>query len=119
MPRVKSAKGKVIDFDLLKIKRQMSGKPISIDVKARQNYIDQKARRRLRKVTNKAIAATIDVQSEVLANIETTKEQPLIEAKQAPLPQVVDVSKQVVHATNETETTEERHTKQKVRPPKE
>ena len=102
MPRVKSAKGKILDFDLLKIKRQMEKKPITIDVKARQNFIDQKARRRLRKVTKQATAA-IDVNSEVLAAVQPSKAAPLIETKEAPAPQVVDVSV-------------ERHTKQKMRP---
>lgn len=106
MPRVKSAKGKVIDFDLLKIKRGLADKPVSIDVKARQAFIDQKARRRLRKITKQASAA-IDVNSEVLAAIESTKAQPLIDAKPTPAPQVVDI------------TTEEKQTKQKIRPPKE
>lgn len=103
MPRVKSAKGKVIDFDLLKIKRQIAEKPISIDVKARQTFIDQKARRRLRKLTQKAAAASIDVVSEALAAVETSIPNPIIDAPK----QVVDL------------LTEEKHTKQKIRPPKE
>lgn len=109
MPRVKSAKGKVVDFDLLKIKRQIADKPVSIDVKARQVFIDQKARRRLRKITKQATAAAIEVSSEVLANVQPSKEKPLIETKQ---PQVVDV-------TATTVQDERTHTKQKVRPPKE
>ena len=107
MPRVKSAKGKVIDFDLLKIKRQMAGKPISIDVKARQAFIDQKARRRLRKITKQATAA-IDVNSEVLAAVQPSKSKPLIDAKSES--QAVESIEVKV---------EDRHTKQKVRPPKE
>lgn len=107
MPRVKSAKGKILDFDLLKIKRGLAGKPISIDVKARQNFIDQKARRRMRKITKQATAA-IDVDSEVLATVVPSKANPLIGTSQEPTPQVVEVTK-----------TEDKHTKQKVRPPKE
>ena len=103
MPRVKSAKGKVIDFDLLKIKRQIADKPLSIDVKARQAFIDQKARRRLRKITK---TAAVQVDSETLAGVETSTAAPMIETKQALPSQVVDIS-----AT-------EKHTKQKVRPPK-
>lgn len=106
MPRVKSAKGKVIDFDLLKIKRGLAGKPVSIDVKARQAFIDQKARRRLRKITKQASAA-INVDSEVLAAVDSTQANPLIDAKPAPAPQVVDVSAAPAQ------------TKQKMRPPKE
>lgn len=108
MPRVKSAKGRVIDFDLLKIKRQIADKPLSIDVKARQAFIDQKARRRLRKITKQATAA-VDVNSELLAGVEPSQANPMIEIKQAPPPQVVDVST----------TVEDKSIKQKVRPPKE
>ncbi|MDE1830605.1 MAG: hypothetical protein KGI25_09810 [Thaumarchaeota archaeon] len=110
MPRVKSAKGKIVDFDLLKIKRGLAGKPVSIDVKARQAFIDQKARRRLRKITKQASAAAIDVDSEVLAAVESTATQPMIDVQ--PKTQVVDITA--------TQTIEEKHnTKQKVRPSKE
>lgn len=109
MPRVKSAKGKIIDFDLLKIKRGLADKPVSIDVKARQAFIDQKARRRLRKITKQASAA-IDVNSEVLAAVGSTKAQPLIDATPTPAPQVVDLT---------TVSAEEKQTKQKIRPLKE
>lgn len=107
MPRVKSAKGKIVDFDLLKIKRQIADKPLSIDVKARQAFIDQKARRRMRKVTKQANAAAIDVNSEVLAAIQSPKEKPLIDKLPS---QVVDIT---------STTVEEKSTKQKIRPPKE
>lgn len=77
MPKARSAKGVLVDFDLLKIKRQMSEKPISIDVKAREAFIDQKLRRRLRKI--KTVVAPINVDSEVLAEITPTEANPLIE----------------------------------------
>ncbi len=99
MPRVKSAKGKVIDFDLLKIKRQLDKKPITIDVKARQNFIDQKARRRLRKIVKQASAASVKIDDQTLASVTPTEASPLIE-----VPEV---------------KTEEKHPKQKIRPPKE
>lgn len=105
MPRVKSAKGKTVDFDLLKIKRGLADKPVSIDVKARQAFIDQKARRRLRKITKQASTA-IGVDSEVLAAVESPEANPSIDAKPSPMPQVVDVSAAP-------------STKQKIRPPKE
>lgn len=105
MPRVKSAKGKVIDFDLLKIKRQIAGKPISIDVKARQNFIDEKVRRKLRKI-KQATAAGIKIDDPVLTAVEPTEVSPLIEKQEK---QVIDLTK----------TTEDKIVKQKIRPPKE
>ena len=49
MAKVISAKGEEVDFDLLKIKQQIAGAPKSITVKARENYIDQKFKRRLKR----------------------------------------------------------------------
>lgn len=97
MPRVRSAKGTVVDFDLLKIKNQMAKKPISIDVKAREAFIDAKQRRRIRKA--KAVAvAPVEIESQ-LGDIEQTEEQELI-----------DVTPEVVVA-------EPASVKQKMRPP--
>lgn len=51
MPKkVRSAKGKIIDFDLLRIKEQMINGPKPPNVQERQNFIDQKMRRRVKKV---------------------------------------------------------------------
>ncbi len=51
MPKkVRTAKGKIIDFDLLKIKEQMVDAPKPSNVQARQDFIDQKMRRRVKKV---------------------------------------------------------------------
>ena len=48
--KVRTAKGKVIDFDLLRIKEQMINGPPPPSVEERQNFIDQKMRRRVKKV---------------------------------------------------------------------
>lgn len=56
---VRSAKGVLIDFDLLKIKEQIASDPAPLDVKARQDHVDQRMRRRLRKVKKTAIAPII------------------------------------------------------------
>jgi len=79
MPRTRSAKGTMVDFDLLKIKRQMSETPVTIDVKAREAFIDQKLRRRMRKI--KSVAAPVNVDSEILADIKPSESEPLIESQ--------------------------------------
>lgn len=48
--RVRTAKGQIIDFDLLKIKEQMENAPKPANVQARQDFIDQKMRRRVNRV---------------------------------------------------------------------
>ncbi len=57
MKRVtRSARGTVVDFDLLKIKQQMATAPKTTDVKARESFIDQKFKRRLKKLTQEVAA---------------------------------------------------------------
>jgi hypothetical protein len=53
---VRSAKGVEVDFDLIKIKQQMAETPKATAVQARENFIDQRFKRRLKR--NKATAKT-------------------------------------------------------------
>jgi hypothetical protein len=48
--KVRSARGEYIDFDLLKIKEQIASTPKTVDVKAREAFIDKKLSRRIKKV---------------------------------------------------------------------
>lgn len=48
--KVRSSKGEMVDFDLLKIKQQIGSAPPSADVRARQNFIEKRLRRRVKKV---------------------------------------------------------------------
>lgn len=47
---VKSARGVSVDFDLLKIKQQIASAPKPTTVAARENFIDQRFKRRLKKI---------------------------------------------------------------------
>lgn len=47
---VKSARGAIVDFDLLRIKQQMASAPKTTNVQAREDFIDQKFKRRLKKL---------------------------------------------------------------------
>ncbi len=47
--KVRSARGTEVDFDLIKIKNQMATAPKPTDVKNRENFIDRKNRRRVKK----------------------------------------------------------------------
>jgi hypothetical protein len=55
---VKSARGVKVDFDLLKIKEQIAAAPKTTDVKARESFIDQKFKRRLKKLTQDIVTRT-------------------------------------------------------------
>lgn len=59
--KTKSAKGVVVDFDLLRIQSQLSSTPKPTSVAARETLIDKKLRRRTRK-TVQQLTATPDVQ---------------------------------------------------------
>lgn len=48
--KTRSAKGEAVDFDLLKIKEQIAAHPPAVDVRARQDFIDRRLRRRVKKV---------------------------------------------------------------------
>lgn len=47
---VRSARGATVDFDLLRIKQQMASAPKTTTVQAREDFIDQKFKRRLKKM---------------------------------------------------------------------
>jgi hypothetical protein len=58
MPKkVRTAKGQIIDFDLLRIKQQLGDAPKPANVQARQDFIDQKLRRRVKRVKDKLAEA--------------------------------------------------------------
>lgn len=52
---VKSARGDTVDFDLLKIKAQIASAPKTTNVKAREEFIDQKFKRRLKRMKREVI----------------------------------------------------------------
>jgi hypothetical protein len=80
--KVRSARGEVIDFDLLKIKEQIAQTPPSVDVKKREEFIDKKFQRRLRKQKREVeTMATIDVEPQITENSTEDKKEPKNERK--------------------------------------
>lgn len=49
MRKVRSAKGQIVDFDLMKIKQQIAAQPAPVNVREREDFIDKKVRRRAKK----------------------------------------------------------------------
>jgi ribosomal protein S17 len=64
---VLSARGERVDFDLMKIKQQIAAAPKAVTVKAREDFIDQKFKRRLNRQTKEVVAKAIE---EKVATIE-------------------------------------------------
>lgn len=62
---VKSARGVEVNFDLMKIKEQIAAAPKPTTVKVREDFIDQKFKRRLKKLKRDVVdIATGDTAAE-------------------------------------------------------
>jgi hypothetical protein len=48
---VRTARGSMVDFDLLKIKQQLSDAPAPTEVAARENFVEKRLKRKLRTKT--------------------------------------------------------------------
>lgn len=68
--KIKSARGETVDFDLLKIKEAIASNPPTTEVKARQDFIDKRLRRRIKKV------APVVAVEETLPGTEEINEEP-------------------------------------------
>ena len=51
----RSARGELVDFDLLRIKENLGAAPKGSTVKAREDFIDNKFKRRLRRLSETAV----------------------------------------------------------------
>lgn len=60
--KVRSARGEMVDFDLLRIKEQIAARPTTNDVRARQDFIESKIRRRLKKPVYPKAETTVTVE---------------------------------------------------------
>lgn len=100
MPKkVRTAKGQIIDFDLLKIKEQMVDSPKPTNVQARQDFIDQKMRRRVKRVKDQLLEAkknpVVDVAPEL--EVKSAEQGPKIdEIKEIKKPQKRKIKKKTV-----------------------
>lgn len=87
--RIRSMRGEIIDMDLLKIKQQMASAPKPVDVKEREQFVDKKIRRRVRK--QKTVATEdLDIDANIKATIEPEVE---VEVVQEPTTKVRPVRK--------------------------
>ncbi len=63
--QVRSARGQVVDFDLLRIKEQMSSAPKTTTVQAREDFIDQKFKRRIKRITRDVTKAVVPAATQI------------------------------------------------------
>lgn len=53
--KIKSAKGELIDFQLLKLKQTLTSSPITVEVKNREKFIENKLNRKIIREKNKLL----------------------------------------------------------------
>lgn len=73
---VLSVRGERVDFDLMKIKAQIATAPKAVTVTAREDFIDQKFKRRLARQTREVISEVVEVNTEPTNEVE---EEPIEE----------------------------------------
>lgn len=86
----KSAKGVVVDFDLLKIKEQMAAAPPSIDVRKRQDFVENRLRRRARKKVPQELLEKAVEAVEVDPEMPSVEGEPAAMIEEEVIPEVVD-----------------------------
>lgn len=98
--RTVSAKGVLVDFDLMDIKSQISASPRPLEVKAREDFIDSKLRRRIRKSSTVATEMVRKDPTEAVSTPLPTSEEPegMMHEVKAPVKPTV---KQKAKATKE------------------
>lgn len=80
--KVRSSRGVFVDFDLLKIKEQIAAAPATTDVRARQDFIEKKLRRRMKAAANLTVTKeTVEVAPRVLST--EFKAEPIAPLKRA------------------------------------
>lgn len=65
---VRTARGEIVDFDLIKIKQQLVDSPAPTEVKARENFVEKRLKRRL--IRNKTVPKVAPVEP-----VETDQEE--------------------------------------------
>lgn len=91
---VRSARGEMVDMDLLRIKETLGQAPKGATVQAREDFIDNKFKRRLRRLTETAAATPAQT-------IQAVTPEPAVDtaADVAPAAQVIPKKKIVATPT--------------------
>lgn len=70
--RTRSAKGTMVDFDLFRIREQIANAPTPTTVAARENFVEQRLKRRTRRLKREVISATTTETTPITNNTEDT-----------------------------------------------
>lgn len=100
MSKGRSARGELVDFDLLKIKQQIASAPPSTDVTRRKDFIENRLRRRTKKAP--VVVAPVDVEPSVPNTSDEVKTDVVVEPAPISEPVVTPKTKQKARATKTT-----------------
>lgn len=109
--KVRTARGEVVDFDLLRIKEQISSTPPPIDVKQRQDFVEKRLRRRLKKTA--AVLPEVSVEPKLPSTEDAVQASPIKVEPEKPQPSKVEEPTNTDAATVKPKT--KRKTKQRAR----
>lgn len=69
--KIKSAKGELVDFQLLKLKQTLTSSPITVEVKNREKFIENKLNRKIIREKNKLLNKLKD-NKEIIENNQSS-----------------------------------------------
>lgn len=103
--KVKTSRGADLDFDLLRIKEEISTAPQSLHVQNRKNYIEQRLRRRVKSALNNLPEAPKEEEKKVY---EKAVEPLTVEAKEETAKDLLIEEQEVVKEEPKKKTTRQR-----------
>lgn len=106
--KARSARGEIVDFNLIEVKKQIANRPAPINVQEREEFIEQKTKKRTRKRVDseKLKQKHVDERSQLNDQV--------VEQKQSQQEQTDDsTNKQEQTSSGETKTTKSRQVKKK------
>lgn len=59
MSKVRSARGEMVNFDALKIKEQLADRPAPMEVRAREDFVDRRLKRRAKRKAQQQVTTAI------------------------------------------------------------
>ncbi len=106
--KVRSARGVIIDFDLMKIKEQIASAPAPLEVKARQNFIESRLKRRLKKAQAAVSIESTEIEAEpIMPEPAAVKEEATAHiedvVEETPAPKKKKTTKQKARPTKKKE----------------
>ncbi len=117
--KARSARGAIVDFDLMQIKKQIASSPAPLEVKARQDFIENRLKRRIKKAQNVVDESNKDVAPELPEPAATVDESHIEDdTKEVVSEALAAVEESVEPVKEEKKPTKKKTTKQVARPTK-